>query len=127
VHIQKKSVKGQKGQNKGKQAENKGEKDKGGNGKQCGYAACGLKGHTKDECHKLKAVLNKHRHLKQKDSKPFTSTIIGKSMTFSESTSRKSSDFEYESCWLWVWSLEMVQRCGRNTYEQGESRRGEER
>jgi hypothetical protein len=31
------------------------------------------------------------------------------------------------SRWLWVLSLEMVQRCGGNTYEQGESRRGEER
>jgi hypothetical protein len=37
-----------------------------------------------------------------------------------ESTSGKSSDFE-------VWSLEMIQRCGGNTYEQEESRRGEER
>jgi hypothetical protein len=26
-----------------------------------------------------------------------------------------------------VWSLEMVQRYGENTYEQGESRRGERR
>jgi hypothetical protein len=26
-----------------------------------------------------------------------------------------------------VWSLEMVQRCGGNTYEQGESRRRERR
>jgi hypothetical protein len=26
-----------------------------------------------------------------------------------------------------IMSLEMVQRCGGNTYEQGESRRGEER
>jgi hypothetical protein len=33
-------------------------------------------------------------------------------MTFGESTSRKSSDFEYENRQLWVWSLEMVQRCG---------------
>jgi hypothetical protein len=48
-------------------------------------------------------------------------------MTFGKSTSGKSSDFEYESRQLWVWSLEMVQRCGGNTYEQGESRRGEER
>jgi hypothetical protein len=48
-------------------------------------------------------------------------------MTFGESTSGKSSDFEYKSRRLWVWSLEMVQRCGQNTYEQGESRRGEER
>jgi hypothetical protein len=47
--------------------------------------------------------------------------------TFGELTSGKSSDFEYNSRQLWVWSLEMVQRCGRNTYEQGESRRGEER
>jgi hypothetical protein len=49
------------------------------------------------------------------------------STTFGESTSGKLSDFEYKSRWLSVWSLEMVQRCGRNTYEQGESRRGEER
>jgi hypothetical protein len=47
-------------------------------------------------------------------------------MTFSGSTSGKLSDFEYKSCQLWVWSLEMVQRCGGNTYEQGESRRGKE-
>jgi hypothetical protein len=47
--------------------------------------------------------------------------------TFGESTSGKSSDFEYRSHRLWVWSLEMVQRCGENTYEQGESRRGEVR
>jgi hypothetical protein len=47
--------------------------------------------------------------------------------TFGESTSRKSSDFEYKSRQLWVWSLKMVQKCGGNTYEQGESRRGEER
>jgi hypothetical protein len=73
--------KGQKGQNKGKQAENKGEKDKGGNGKQCGYAACGLKGHTEDECRKLKAVLDKHGHLKQKDSKPLTSSITANMAT----------------------------------------------
>jgi hypothetical protein len=44
----------------------------------------------------------------------------GMSTTFSESTSGKSSDFG-------VWSLEMVQRCGESTYEQGESRRGERR
>jgi hypothetical protein len=48
-------------------------------------------------------------------------------MTFSELTFVKSSDFEYESHRLWVWSLEMVQRCGENTYEQGESRGGEGR
>jgi hypothetical protein len=47
-------------------------------------------------------------------------------MTFGESTSGKLSDFEYKSHRLWVWSLEMLQKCGRNTYEQGESRRGEE-
>jgi hypothetical protein len=44
-------------------------------------------------------------------------------MTFDKLTSRKSLDFEYKSHWLWVWSLEMVQRCGGNTYEQGERRR----
>jgi hypothetical protein len=50
------------------------------------------------------------------------------STTFSKSTSGKSSDFEYEGHQLWgVWSLEMVQRCGESTYEQGESRRGERR
>jgi hypothetical protein len=81
VRIQKKSIKGQKGQNKGKRGENKGEKDKGGNGKQCGYAACGLKGHTEDECCKLKAFLDKHGHLKQKDSKPSTSTITANTAT----------------------------------------------
>jgi hypothetical protein len=45
-----------------------------------------------------------------------------KSTTFGESTSGKSSDF-------WVWSLEMVQRHGGYTYEQGElrGRVGEER
>jgi hypothetical protein len=48
-------------------------------------------------------------------------------MTFGKSTSGKLLDFEYKTRQLWVWSLEMVQRCGRNTYEQGESRRGEER
>jgi hypothetical protein len=34
-------------------------------------------------------------------------------MTFGESTSGKSPAFRYESCKLWVWSLEMVQRCYR--------------
>jgi hypothetical protein len=48
-------------------------------------------------------------------------------MTFGESTFGKSSDFEYKSRRLWVWSLEMVQRCGGGTYEQGESRGGEGR
>jgi hypothetical protein len=48
-------------------------------------------------------------------------------MTFSESTSGKLLDLEYESHRLWVWSLEMVQQCEGNTYEQGESRRGEGR
>jgi hypothetical protein len=37
-----------------------------------------------------------------------------------ESTSGKLLDFE-------VWSLEMVKRGGGDTYEQEESRRGEER
>jgi hypothetical protein len=46
-------------------------------------------------------------------------------MTFGESTSGKSLDFEYKSHQLCVWFLEMVQRCRINTYEQGESRRGE--
>jgi hypothetical protein len=39
-----------------------------------------------------------------------------------ELMSGKSLAFGYESCWLWVWSLEMVQRCGGYTYEQGELR-----
>jgi hypothetical protein len=50
-----------------------------------------------------------------------------KSTTFGESTFGKLLDFEYESHQLWVWSLEMVQRCEENTYEQGESRGGEGR
>jgi hypothetical protein len=48
-------------------------------------------------------------------------------MTFGELTFGKLSEFEYESHGLWVWSLKMVQRCGGNTYEQGESRGGEGR
>jgi hypothetical protein len=32
---------------------------------------------------------------------------------FGESTSGKLLAFRYESHWLWVWSLEMVQRCCR--------------
>jgi hypothetical protein len=47
--------------------------------------------------------------------------------TFSESTSRKLSDFEYKvisfGCGPWRW----YRGVGENTYEQGESRRGEER
>jgi hypothetical protein len=41
---------------------------------------------------------------------------------FGESMSGKLSAFRYESHQLWVWSLEMVQRCGGHTYEQGELR-----
>jgi hypothetical protein len=41
---------------------------------------------------------------------------------FNELMSSKSSAFGYESCQLWVWSLEMVQRCGGYTYEQAELR-----
>jgi hypothetical protein len=48
-------------------------------------------------------------------------------MTFGESTSGKSSDLNTKVVGFGVWSLEMVQRCGKNTYEQGESRRGERR
>jgi hypothetical protein len=43
----------------------------------------------------------------------------------SKSSSGRSLAFGYESCRLWVWSLEMVQRCCRGegyTYEQGELR-----
>jgi hypothetical protein len=50
-------------------------------------------------------------------------------MTFGESTFGKSSDFEYKSHWLWVWSLEMVQRCGEihmNKGRVGEERKGKE-
>jgi hypothetical protein len=41
---------------------------------------------------------------------------------FGELTSGKLLPFRYESRQLWVWSLEMVQRCGEYTYEQGELR-----
>jgi hypothetical protein len=41
---------------------------------------------------------------------------------FGESMPGKSLAFGYESHQLWVWSLEMVQRCGGYTYEQGELR-----
>jgi hypothetical protein len=41
---------------------------------------------------------------------------------FGELMSGRSSAFRYESPQLWVWSLEMVQRCGGYTYEQGELR-----
>jgi hypothetical protein len=39
-------------------------------------------------------------------------TEVTVDVTFGESTSRKSLDFEYESHWLWMWSLGMVQTCG---------------
>jgi hypothetical protein len=51
----------------------------------------------------------------------------GMSMTFGESTSGKSLDLNTKVVGFGVWSLEMVQRCGENTYEQGKSRRGERR
>jgi hypothetical protein len=38
---------------------------------------------------------------------------------FGELMSGKLSAFGYKSCRLWVWSLEMVQRCRGYTYEQG--------
>jgi hypothetical protein len=41
---------------------------------------------------------------------------------FGELMSGKLSAFGYESCWLWVWSLDMAQRCRGYTYEQGELR-----
>jgi hypothetical protein len=49
------------------------------------------------------------------------------STTFGESTSGKSSDLNTKVVGFGVWSLEMVQRGGENTYEQGKSRRGERR
>jgi hypothetical protein len=41
---------------------------------------------------------------------------------FGELTFGKSLAFKYESHQLWVWSLEMVQRCGGYIYRQGELR-----
>jgi hypothetical protein len=49
------------------------------------------------------------------------------SMTSGESTSGKLLDLNMKVIGLGMWSLEMSQRCGVNTYEQGESRRGERR
>jgi hypothetical protein len=43
-------------------------------------------------------------------------------MTLGESTSGKSLAIRYKSRRLWVWFLEMVQRCGEYTYKQGELR-----
>jgi hypothetical protein len=92
ARIQKKSTKGQKGQAKGKRTAGnnkgeKGDKDKTGNKKVCGYAGCGIKGHTDNECCKLKAVLEKYGNLKDKsnDSKPASSTTIvaNRATTFS--------------------------------------------
>jgi hypothetical protein len=49
------------------------------------------------------------------------------STTFGESTSGKSLDLNTKVISFGVWSLEMVQRCGEDTYEQRKSRRGERR
>jgi hypothetical protein len=51
----------------------------------------------------------------------------GMSTTFGESTSGKLLDLNTKVVSFGVWSLEMVQRCGKNTYGQGKSRRGERR
>jgi hypothetical protein len=62
------------GNDKGEQ----GDKDKAGNKRVCSYAGCGMKGHTDNECCKLKAVLEKYSNLKDKsnDSKPASSNTI---------------------------------------------------
>jgi hypothetical protein len=65
TRIQKKSTKSQKGQIKGKHTAGndkgeKGDKDKAGDKKMCSYASCGMKGHTDNECCKLKAVPEKY-------------------------------------------------------------------
>jgi hypothetical protein len=83
ARISKKTTKSQKVQGKCKGTNDKRERDKAGNRKQCGYAACGVKGHTKDECQKLKAVLDKFGHLKQKENKPSTGTITANAATTS--------------------------------------------
>jgi hypothetical protein len=41
---------------------------------------------------------------------------------FSELMSSELLAFRYKSYQLWVWSLEMAQRCGGYTYEQVEMR-----
>jgi hypothetical protein len=92
AQIQKKSTKGQKGHAKGKHTTGndkgeKGDKDKAGNKKMCSYAGCGIKGHTDNECRKLKAVLEKYGNSKDKsnDSKPALSNTIvaNRATTFS--------------------------------------------
>jgi hypothetical protein len=92
AQIQKKSTKGQKGHTKGKHTPGndkgeKGDKDKAGNKKVCGYAGCGIKEHTDNECRKLKAVLEKYGSSKDKpnDSKPASSNTIvaNRATTFS--------------------------------------------
>jgi hypothetical protein len=68
AQIQKKTTENQRGQTKGKRpaGSDKGEKDKTGPKKVCNYTGCGIKGHTDNECHKLKAVLEKYGNLKNK-------------------------------------------------------------
>jgi hypothetical protein len=72
ARIQKKTTKNQRGQTKAKRPAggDKGEKDKNGPKKVCNYAGCGIKGHTDDECRKLKAVLEKYGNSKDKSNEP---------------------------------------------------------
>jgi hypothetical protein len=68
AQIQKKNTKNKRGQTKGKQPAggDKEEKDKTGPKKVYNYAGCKIKGHTDDECRKLKAVLEKYGNSKDK-------------------------------------------------------------
>jgi hypothetical protein len=72
AQIQKKTTKNQRGQTKAKRPAggDKGEKDRTGPKKVCNYAGCGIQGHTDDECHKLKAVLEKYGNSKDKSNEP---------------------------------------------------------
>jgi hypothetical protein len=77
ARIQGKTTKNQRGQTKGKRPAggDKGEKDKTGPKKVCNYAGCGIKGHTDNECHKLKAVLEKYSNSKDKSNEPKSTSL----------------------------------------------------